>query len=72
MKNEQLYYAKVKGWELIRLETSKPYWCLEIDDLFISTNGDLDVGEFHTKMTKTEWNKLGINDTNADFEKVED
>lgn len=69
---EPLYYAKPKGWELIHLEAVKPYWCLEIDDLFISTNGDLDVGEYHTKMTKTEWNELGINDSNADFEEVKE
>ena len=69
---EPRYYAKIKGWELIHIEAVKAYWCLDIDDLFISTNGDLDIGEDHTKMTKTEWNEIGINDSNADFEKVEE
>lgn len=69
---EPRYYAKIKGWELIHIEAVKAYWCLDIDDLFISTNGDLDVGEYHTKMTKTEWNEIGINDSNADFEEVKE
>ena len=72
IEQEPSYYAKIKGWELIHIEAVKAYWCLDIDDLFISTNGDLDLGEDHTKMTKTEWNEIGINDSNADFEKVEE
>ena len=70
IEQEPLYYAKVKGSELIRHDFNKPYWTLEIDDLFIGTNGGLDVGEFHTKMTKTKWNRLGINSLNADFEEA--
>lgn len=70
-KKEPLYYAKIKGWELIRHDFNKPYWTLEIDDLFISFNGDIDNDEYHTRMTIEQWNKIGINDTNADFEEVE-
>lgn len=71
VEQEPRYYAKIKGWELIRHKISQAYWNLEIDDLFVSDNGELDYGEYHTKMTKTEWNALGINETNADFEEVE-
>ena len=70
VEKEPLYYARVKGCELIRHDFNKPYWTLEVDDLFISFNGDIDNDEYHTRMTKEEWNKLGINDTNADFEVV--
>lgn len=70
IEQEPLYYAKVKGSELIRHDFNKPYWTLEIDDLFISFNGDIDNDEYHTRMTKEEWNKLGINSINADFEEV--
>lgn len=72
VEQKPLYYARVKGCELIRHDFNKPYWTLEIDDLFISFNGDIDNDEYHTRMTKEEWNKLGINSLNADFEKVEE
>ena len=71
VKSEPLYYAKIKGWKLIKREVDEVYWNLGDGDLFVSDNGELVTGGHHTKLTKQQWNELGINDTNADFEKVE-
>lgn len=71
VEQETLYYAKIKGWDLIKREIDEVYWNLADGDLFVSDNGELVTGEHHTKLTKQQWNELGINDTNADFEKVE-
>ena len=68
---QPLHYAKIKGWKLIKREVDEVYWNLGDGDLFVSDNGELVTGEHHTKLTKQQWNELGINDTNADFEKVE-
>ena len=67
VEKEPLYYAKIKGWEIlgggfkwVYLENSK--------ELII---GDVIFPDDETEaMTKEEWNKVGINDTNADFEVV--
>ena len=42
----------------------------ENDKYFIANK--LQTRSFVTKLTIDDWNKLGINETNADFEKVED
>lgn len=83
-EKKPVYYAKIKGHELVETETV-------LDD----DTGD-DVSEFHRNiyfvlqrngelvidmkdsglsgakhfMTMNEWNDLGINETNADFEKL--
>lgn len=71
---EPLYYAKVKGWELAT--TTIVFWNYRhiverpiLSKLYVGAKESLD--SFKTKMTKEEWNKLGINETNADFEKAE-
>ena len=71
VEKEPLYYAKIKGWKLIKREVDEVYWNLGDGDLFVSDNGELVTGGHHTKLTKQQWNKLGINENNADFEKVE-
>ena len=69
VKAEPLYYAKIKGWDY--LAPSQCFWS------YIPEYGEYIVGSkvhssFHlTELTMEEWNELGINDTNADFEKVE-
>ena len=75
-QGSSLYYAKIKGWELT--EGESVFWNYRL----IITNtmpyrlytGDKEEEEglsfFRTKMTIEEWNKVGINDTNADFERV--
>ena len=75
VEKEPLYYAKVKGWELAT--TTIVFWNYRhiverpiLSKLYVG--GKESVDSFKTKMTKEEWNDLGINDTNADFEEAED
>ena len=68
IKQEPKYYARIKGWE--RIGTSSYYFGYDED------NDSLEVTylncnyRFAFSLTKKHWNKLGINDTNADFEAV--
>ena len=73
VEQEPLYYAKVKGWELIHNKWGGAYWNLQDDVLHIDEYRDFEYMDdfYKNKMTKEEWNKVGINDTNADFEEVE-
>ena len=73
IKEEPKYYAMVKGGDLL---SEEKYWNLWVE------NGTLEIGdnkvhpdvnaEYMLKATKDEWNALGINDTNADFEEADD
>ena len=69
IEQQPLYYAKIKGWE--HIGTSTYYFGYDED------NDSLEVTHlncnyrFAFSLTKEHWNKLGINDTNADFERVE-
>lgn len=69
MNKDQLYYAKTKGWEYLSL--SNCFWNYDTDNDKYFIANKLHSTDFMTKMTKEEWNKLGINDTIADFEEVE-
>ena len=68
VKKEPLYYAKIKGWEVLG-ERSHWIYLKNLKKFIIGVSSvssmEIDV------MTKEEWNELGINDTNADFEEVE-
>ena len=74
VKKEPLYYAKIKGW---KLATSKStFWnyrsIIESPMLPRLYTGDKEDKVFvKTKMTMEKWNGIGINGTNADFERVE-
>lgn len=73
MKNEikgLLYYALIKGHELIPGDTRR-YWNLDTNnnEIFLSDR-DTVYGWKLTQMSKSEWNKSGINDSNAEFRKV--
>lgn len=74
VEQEPLCYAKIKGWELA---TSKSvFWNYRyiVERPILSkllVGGKVSTNSFKTKMTKEEWKKLGINDANADFERVE-
>ena len=75
VEKEPLYYALIKGHEIMvddDTSTSK-YWNYDTfnGDLFPSNRSSRD-GRFLIEMSKSEWNKLGINDSNADFVKVEE
>jgi len=69
---EQLYYAKIKGWELISAGDAEEYWSYNIYEQGFEIGLQSGSGYLLTRLTKEEWNKSGINDTNADFEKVEE
>lgn len=66
---EQLYYAKAKGWE--HLSSSDHFWNYDTDTGKYAFANKLHSAGYMTQMTKPEWGELGINDSNADFEKVE-
>lgn len=71
VEEEPLYYALVKGHELI--DSGRIYWIYDKnnDDMFISVLHSSD-GNFLAEMSKAEWNKLGIDDSNADFVKIKE
>lgn len=63
-----LFYAKIKGWELVRLELY--YWNYSISDTEVFPNTKDESDLYHTKNTLEGWRRYGINSTNADFEEV--
>lgn len=71
VEEEPLCYALVKGHELVG--TGNTYWAYDKynNDVFIS-NLHSSHDNFLTEMNKSEWNELGINDSNADFVKLEE
>lgn len=64
-------YAKIKGWELVT-NANRIYWNRSDYCNSVFVNDISEPEGFTIKLTKSEWNKLGINDTNADFEEVEE
>ena len=70
---EPLYYALIKGHELIAGEDACKYWKCDMRNgsMFLS-NRYSHYGRYLAEMSKSEWNKLGINDSNADFFKVKE
>lgn len=74
VEQKQLYYAKIKGWELT--EGESVFWksCIITENPTLPrlyTGSKEEDGFVRTKMTIQYWNKVGINETNADFERVE-
>ena len=71
VEEEPLYRALIKGHELI--DSAKSYWYFNMsnDRVFISNLYSI-YSNFITEMTKAEWNKVGINELNADFVKVDE
>ena len=71
IEEEPLYYALIKGHELSSNEFK--YWSCKAYN-----SGHLLVGSKYAKdscinrMTKTNWNKIGINSSNADFVKLKE
>ena len=65
-----LYCALIKGHEL--LDSDRFYWIYDKSDesVFVSKLYSLH-GDFSTEMSKEEWNELGINDTNAEFVRLD-
>ena len=74
IEQEPVYYAKVKGWNLTN--NKNVFWNYRslllspmLSRLYFGDKESNDIVK--TKLTKEEWNELGINDTNADFEGVD-
>lgn len=67
IEQEPRYYAKIKGWEI---SEGNIYWDAIVKERSVFPQDKSQVGVRKTKLTKEVWNKLGINDTNADFEEV--
>lgn len=75
VEEEPLYYALIKGHELVNDEGewSTKYWNLWVSGGCVFPADRLaDYDDFLTTMSKEEWSEWGINDTNADFIKVEE
>lgn len=73
IEQEPLYYAKVKGWELTN--NKNIFWNYRsvllspmLSRLYVGDKESNDIVK--TKLTKEEWDELGINDTNAEFREV--
>lgn len=60
---EKKYYAKIKGWELLGSDICCFYQASD-KNIYLTSK------KYADYLIKSEWNKLGINDTNADFEEV--
>ena len=69
VEQQPLYYAKIKGWE--HVGTSSYYFGYDEDNDSLEVTYLESNYHFAFSLTKKHWNKLGINDTNADFEEVE-
>ena len=69
IEQEPRYYAKIKGWE--HIGTSSYYFGYDEDNDSLEVTYLESNYRFAFSLTKKHWNKLGINDTNADFERVE-
>ena len=71
VEDKALYNALLKGHEL--MDTDHVYWNLSIPDGRVFPSDRFSRHDWYlTRMSKEEWHKLGINDTNADFVNVED
>ena len=71
VEEEPLYYALVKGHELV-YDNAK-YWVYDTwsqGDIFVGNRVQM-LPRFKERLTMPDWNELGINDSNADFVKVD-
>ena len=70
VEEEPMYYALIKGHELV--DSYDIYWNYDkFDDSVFVSRLHPSHDNFLTETSKSEWNKLGINDSNADFVRVE-
>ena len=68
VEKDPRYYAKIKGWE--HVGTSSYYFGYDEDNDSLEVTYLESNYRFSFSLTKKHWNKLGINETNADFEAV--
>ena len=75
VEEEPLYYALIKGHKLMNDEGewSTKYWNLWVSGGCVFPADRLaDYDDFLTTMSKEEWSECGINDSNADFVRVDE
>ena len=71
---EERFYAKIKGWDKVKdyegLQSGHVYWNYNISDnnLFLHTKSASRYAQ--TISTIKQWNELGIDESNAVFEKA--
>ena len=71
VEEEPKYYALVKGHQFLAGDFK--YFNLDVLNNVLFVGSRTFILDRHlTEMSKSEWNKLGINDSNADFLKTED
>ena len=71
VEEEPLYHALIKGHDVSG--DSYVYWnCDKFNNDVIVSRLHPPHDDFSTELSKSEWNELGINDSNADFVKVEE
>ncbi|WP_373751337.1 DUF1642 domain-containing protein [Jeotgalibaca porci] len=84
VEKEPVYYAKIKGHELVETETildddtgndvsefhRNIYFVLQRNGELVIDMKDSGLSGAKHFMTMNQWNSLGINETNADFEEV--
>lgn len=70
-EEEPLYCALIKGHEVITNNDTFKYWNFDTfnNGIFLS-NRDYGHERYLTEMSKEDWEKLGINETNANFVKM--
>ena len=72
---EPLYCALIKGHELMvdQGDWTSKYWKCDTSNGHVFPNHRLiNHDDYLIEMSKSEWNELGINDSNADFVRVEE
>lgn len=73
-KEEPKYYAKIKGGKFLEPNHQYFRWHKKLEKITIGNNirceGNKEILDHY--LTKKEWNKLGIDDSNAAFEEVEE
>ena len=68
-----LCHALVKGHELLNREYAFKFWSYDtFDDVVFTNELPFQKGRYVTEMIKEAWDKLGINDSNADFVKADE
>ena len=71
VEEEPLYYALIKGHDVSG--DSYIYWnCDKFNNDVIVSRLHPPHDDFSAELSKSEWNELGINDSNADFVRVEE
>ena len=71
---EQTYYAKIKGWDKVKTTDNEPspriYWNYYEPEGVLLLDSKVNGDPYQTIATMKRWNELGIDPSNAVFEKA--